>query len=154
MIVRILETKYQFEETLKLLNEFDMEFVPHLSSYVDIKEYAEKLSRYANFLIVEEHGRVIGHLAFYKNQNAMELYVTSLCVFNAYRGKSVGKKLLDYLHNIGLSEGYTSISLEMRKDNKRTLGFYKKMQFEISQTRSKTILMNKRISVCTDSERI
>ena len=154
MIVRILETKYQFEETLKLLNEFDMEFSPHLSSYVDIKKYAEKLSRYANFLIAEEHGRVIGHLAFYKNQNAMELYVTSLCVFNAYRGKGVGKQLLDYLRNIGLSEGYTNISLEMRKDNKNALGFYKKMRFEISQTRSETILMNRRISVCTDSEKI
>ncbi len=147
MNVRILETKYQFEEALKLLNEFDMEFSPHLSSYVDIKEYAEKLSRYANFLIAEEHGRVIGHLAFYKNQNAMELYVTALCVLNAYRGKGVGKQLLNYLCNIGLSKGYTNISLEMRRDNKNTLGFYKKMQFEISQTRSETILMKKKISI-------
>ncbi len=143
--MRILEVKYQLEETLKLLDEFDMEFDPHLSSYVDIKEYAEKLSRYANFLIAEEQGRVMGHLAFYKNQNAMELYVTSLCVFNVYRGKGVGKQLLNYLCNIGFSEGYTNISLEMRKDNKNTLGFYKKMQFEISQTKCETILMNRRI---------
>lgn len=131
-----------------MLSEFNMEFDPHLSSYVDIKEYAKKLSRSASFLIAEEQGRVIGHLAFYKNQNAMELYITSLCVFNAYRGKGVGKQLLNYLCDIGLSEGYTNISLEMRKDNKNTLGFYKKMQFEISQTRSETILMSKRIGVC------
>lgn len=143
--MRILEVKYQLEETLELLNEFDMEFSPHLSSYVDIKEYAEKLSRYANFLIAEEQCRVIGHLAFYKNQNVMELYITSFCVSITHRSRGVGKKLLNYLCNIGLSEGYTNISLEVHKNNKNAFGFYKKMQFEISQVRSETILMNKRI---------
>ena len=146
--MRILKVKYQLDETSELLNKFSMEFDPPLSSRVDIKAYAEKLSRYANFLIAEEQNRVIGYLAFYKNQNAMELYITSLCVSNTYRGKGIGKKLLDHLCNIGLSEGYPSISLEVRKNNKNAFGFYKKMQFEISQTRSETILMNKRISSC------
>ena len=146
--MRIVKVEYQLEDVLRLLNEFNMEFEPPLSLRVDIKAYAEKLSRYANFLIAEEPSCVIGYLAFYKNQNAMELYVTSLCVSSTYRGKGIGKKLLNHLYNIGLSEGYPNISLEVRKNNKNAFGFYKKMQFEISQTRSETILMNKRISSC------
>lgn len=145
--MRIIKVEYQLDEVLRLLNEFNMEFEPPLSSRIDIKAYAEKLSRYANFLIAEEQNRVIGYLAFYKNQNAMELYITSLCVSNTHRGKGIGKKLLDHLCNIGLSEGYSNISLEVRKNNKNAFGFYKKMQFEISQTRDETFLMSKTISI-------
>ena len=59
----------------------------------------------------------------------------------------MGKKLLNYLYDIGVAEGYLNISLEVRRNNETAIEFYKKMQFEISQTRDETFLMNKRISI-------
>ena len=145
--MKVSSVEYQLEDVLHLLNEFNEMFNPPLSSKVDIKVYAEKLSRYAHFLIAEEESQTIGYLAYYKNQNVKELYITSFCVSDEYRRKGMGKKLLNYLYDIGVAEGYLNISLEVRRNNETAIEFYKKMQFEISQTRDETFLMNKRISI-------
>lgn len=133
------------QQMLDLLLRFDSVFTPPHSESVDLEQYSAKLSRYACLLTVEEDdGSVVGFMAYYRNDDLHQLYVTIVCVDNAYQHKGIGSRLFERLESLA-SPGYTTIGLEVVKTNTKAYNFYKKHHFIVQEDRGTKLLMLKKL---------
>lgn len=57
------------------------------------------------------------------------LYIHDLVVLSDYRGKGIGKALLEHLTQVSVEKGYCKITLEVRDDNQTAQALYKSMGF-------------------------
>jgi ribosomal protein S18 acetylase RimI-like enzyme len=58
------------------------------------------------------------------------LYIHDLVVLNEFRGKGIGKALMENLINISIERKYCKLTLEVREDNKVAQSVYKSLGFE------------------------
>lgn len=145
MDIRTYDKAFLGEDEFRLLiKRVDDLFVPPLSECVDIRAYAGKLYARASFVVAEENGKVKGFIAFYKNREANQLYITLICVDKDCRGRGVGGKMLQCLEALR-AEGFGSIALEVTKSNEGGLRFYKRHGFVEQEDREKKFLMLKTI---------
>lgn len=130
-------------DILILLNAFDAESTPSLSSHIDFVTWSKKLEN-AIFIQCYYNDEVIGTLAYYVNEC---VFITHIAVKSAYRRLHVAQKMLDSL----LSTSCKDIKLEVRKDNRGAINFYKKNRFDIEEERENTyILKHELINKCDE----
>ncbi len=111
---------------LNFLAAVDGEFVPPVSSRVDLEEYAAKLSSNATNLFAVDGHNDIGHAAFYSNALTTKVgFVSSFAVKREYRGTGVGTALLDHVILICRNDGMNVVTLEVAETNLRAIEFYK-----------------------------
>lgn len=124
----IEEGKLSIEEILPLLIKFDILFIPRLSESININDYACKLHNHASFIFAKRDETTLGFIAFYRNTEAHQLYITLIAVDTICQHCSIGSRMLQQLvtHK---DEGFTSIALEVRKNNVNAYNFYKKHGF-------------------------
>ncbi|RLF49810.1 MAG: ribosomal-protein-alanine N-acetyltransferase [Thermoplasmata archaeon] len=81
-------------------------------------------------LVAEDNGNIIGFLlgVVYDSHRGRVLI---LVVKEGYRGKGIGRAILDKFITICKSIGVTTVTLEVRKSNKRAISFYQKYGFRI-----------------------
>lgn len=128
--------------TLKKVNEL---FTPPLSESVDIEQFADKLSKRADFAICYLQGKPSGFTAYYLNSAARQIYITLICVDRDFQSHGIGGKLIGHLKNIASVKGYTSIALEVNKANIKAYHFYKKLGFKEREDRGEKFLMIKEL---------
>ena len=58
------------------------------------------------------------------------LYIHDIIVYDIYRGKGLGKALIEKLIEISKERGYCKITLEVREDNFQAQGLYYHLGFE------------------------
>lgn len=130
---------------LKALGEF-LPIFPHLCEKVEINEYAQKLSNYANFYIAKENGENIGILVFYANDtNRKCAYISLIGVKDTYQGKGLGKWLLEFCENEAKQNGMKIIALEVDNDNLNGMKFYKRNGFVVVSETGNSKIMQKDI---------
>ncbi|WP_290206128.1 GNAT family N-acetyltransferase [Winogradskyella bathintestinalis] len=122
------------------LNKCDVYFKPKLSSYVDIDMYSKKLIKSANRLEVWDGSYLIALLAYYKKED--KIYISNLSVDYNYFGNSIGFNLLTYLIGKYKKMNILNISLEVFKENKKALKFYKLNDFYIINQDDNKFLLN------------
>lgn len=97
-----------------------------------IKEYANKLAEYAEFVTIRDnHGSLIGIIAYYAN-NSQFAYISHLWVANCCRGGGCCGKMLDVLSSECIKRHIYLIKLEVRNDNRSAISAYQKFGFEFS----------------------
>lgn len=64
-----------------------------------------------------------------------EIHINNIAVKKNYRGKGLGKKLLDYIINYGKENYFSRITLEVRDSNKSALKLYYQNGFMIVSRR-------------------
>lgn len=107
-------------------------FVPSLSSYVDIKQYAVKLFEKAQRIEAWENNRLVGLLAYYQNFNNMSAFITNVSIEKGFMGGGLATEMINKM--IDAIRGTVGvIRLEVKKDNKRALCFYMKNGFVESE---------------------
>lgn len=110
------------------LMEVSDSFVPNLSSYVDIKQYAVKLFEKAQRIEVWENNRLVGLLAYYQDFNDMSAFITNVSIEKGYLGGGLATEMINKM--IDAIRGTLGvIRLEVNKNNKRALRFYLKNGF-------------------------
>lgn len=121
----------ELEEIKKILNEFDKIFIPNLSEVIsDLDLYALKLKKKAKMYVIEVKEENIGFLAFYLNRELKETYVTLIAVKNGYQQLRVGSKLLKKCEVESKNNNIIKIKLEVYKNNKKAISFYKNNNFK------------------------
>ncbi len=143
MTVRTL--RLDLEEAGRLLTVFSDAFSTPLLETAGIDEYIRKLSDHAWFLIMEQGGEAAAFSTYYMNDELRQLYVSLLGVRKDLQGQGAGKILMRETVRIAEEAGYSSIGLEVDKDNVRAYNYYVKQGFEISQDREKKYLMVKKL---------
>lgn len=121
---------HKVDEILKYLVRIDEDFVPSLSTRVDLEAYAHKLLDKADLTYeLDEKGAIIALLACYLNLDSRAAFVSLVSVDNAHRGKGLGKKV--FINAIEKCEknGMLSIKLEVAKDNCAAISLYESLGF-------------------------
>lgn len=90
---------------------------------------------YAEALVVEREGQLIGFALFFKNYSTFltkpGLYLEDLFVQEAYRGKGIGKALLKAVAQIAQDRGYGRLEWSVLDWNETAIAFYRRMGAEV-----------------------
>lgn len=125
----------------QFLNEMSSQFTPPLSTVVNLKGYADKLSKNAEFQLCKYYDTVLGLVAYYPNKSSNILYIPVVWVNRKYQGKGIAKQMLKDIILKGIQEDYASIELEVLKDNIVAYNLYLKLGFRILEDRGMKALM-------------
>lgn len=125
MVEAFQKLELSFEFIYSLLARVDERFSPKLSTEFDLSDYAKKLQKRANCIIIEEKNGIVGFVFFYiiepKQKSA---YITLICsLVNGY-GKNLYAEFLNKLPS-----QINEILLEVDRSNHQALKFYDKLGF-------------------------
>jgi len=75
----------------------------------------------------------LNYISAFLHKNAIQnsLYLNSLAVFEKYRGKGVGKKLLDFVIKNAKKKKFSSVLLHVWSDNVKAIDLYQQTGFNI-----------------------
>jgi ribosomal protein S18 acetylase RimI-like enzyme len=92
----------------------------------DVDSYTNKIINNADFAIDNDKG----FIAYYANDfTSKKAYITMVIIDKKYRGKQIGKKLLNQLLNDLRSKGFLSCQLEVDKNNCVAYNLYSSFGF-------------------------
>ncbi|MCG9628427.1 GNAT family N-acetyltransferase [Vibrio mediterranei] len=97
-----------------------------------------------NFVAVESDGKLLGHLAINTTEKPRLQHSASfgVAVAKAYRGKGVGRFLMEHLLSYCDDElNLIRLELEMHANNDAALALYKSFGFEIEGIKRKAVLV-------------
>lgn len=95
-----------------------------------IREFAEKLSKNANVLVLKNNDKIVGFSSFYSNDYYTNTaYISFIAILPCCRGKSYGSILLFEIEAFSKSKGMELLKLEVNKENISAQSFYKKNGF-------------------------
>lgn len=90
---------------------------------------------YAEAMVAEMEGQLIGFALFFKNYSTFltkpGLYLEDLFVQEAYRGKGIGKALLKAVAQITQDRGYGRLEWSVLDWNETAIAFYRRMGAEV-----------------------
>lgn len=93
------------------------------------KSFCEELSNgTARFFVIKNNNQVCGYVG--SNNISGEIYITNIAVFEQYRKKGYGERLLRRLITQGYFENAQFITLEVRESNEKARRLYEKTGFK------------------------
>lgn len=123
----------------ELLKNIDNDFIPSLSSKINIEEYSKKIFNKATIFSTNKKGELIAFIAFYCNEELKVAYCTMIAVRKNEQNSGIGTNLIkssiDYLKK----KNFNSLTLEIYKTNIKAIDFYKKLGFKIEDENQNSI---------------
>lgn len=80
------------------------------------------------YLAAEENGEILGYLGIWKSLEEGE--ITNVAVKSGFRGRGIGRSLLETAIEEAGRVGITALTLEVRISNKRAIHLYESMGFQ------------------------
>ncbi len=128
-------------QILEHFRRCDKQFVPPLSTYVNLEKYSSKLYALSQRFEIFNGKKLIGLLAAYENVKKNKIFITNLSVHKEFSKRSVGSSLLIECKKFYKNKPFKSIELEVYPCNSKALSFYSKNGFQIkTHTKEKTIM--------------
>ena len=141
--VEYLSNKASAVEIAKHLWTCDIDFMPPLSSRVDINVYALKIADKATRFEAWLDGSLVGLLAAYCNDHEKRIaYITSVSVLKGWTGKGIAACLISRCVQHAKALGMRQICLEVASDNAPAIRLYKKSGFVEDNANAPFITMN------------
>src|SRR5690606_19055178 len=112
------------------LIECSEQFVPMLSSYVDIEEYTNKISKHAITFEAWFESKLISLVAVYYNSEiGLNCFITNVSIEKKYEGLGIAKNLLNLCMDIGKMKNFKQVDLKVNKANLKAIMFYEYLGF-------------------------
>lgn len=127
-------------QTIQFLFLCEADFIPRLSSIVNINDYAKKLFTLATRFEAWEEDCLVGLVALYCNDPKIA-FITSVSVDKKYRRKEIASTLLGLSINNVERKGLDFIHLEVSKENFPAIKLYKNAGFVVIESKEETIKM-------------
>jgi ribosomal protein S18 acetylase RimI-like enzyme len=118
------------------LKSVDDDFIPKLSSYVDLDEYSKKIYEKAERIELRIGKKLIGLIALYANENLA--FVTNVSLEKNQQGLGYGGLMMDKLMVYAENNSIKTIKLEVRNENLKAIKFYENRGFKVFQKASKS----------------
>lgn len=132
-----------FDDIYTHLKIVDKSFNPRLSTILNLKEYARKISNLSVKFECWETSNLIGLIAMYNNFDEMPFsYITNVSVFEVYSGRKIASQLLTNAIDFAKMKRISRIDLHVNKFNIKAINFYKKNRFEFKSEVDSKILMS------------
>lgn len=126
IVYRINTAKY--EDIYNHLENVKDLFFFRLAYRVSIKDYAKKITLYAQKIEAWQNGELIGLLAYYVSDDDREVFVTNISVYERFQNKGIGASMMLQLKTIAKEKYVDKIKLECARELK-ILNFYKRNGF-------------------------
>lgn len=121
----------------------DADFVPRLSSRVEIKDYAQKIASKATRFEAWLGGTLVALVAAYcSDQENCITYITSVSVLRAWTGQGHAQHLIRHCIEYSKISGMRQISLEVASGNAPAIKLYEKNGFIACNANVSFICMN------------
>lgn len=141
MDIRYTRNQGGLKEIVQHLTQCDNNFVPALSSTVNIQGYAQKLLTNAERLEAWEQNQLIGLVAAYMNDLGKETaFITNVSVLPEYSSKGIATRLLNQSINQAKEKGFKKVALEVSAGNPVALALYRKMDFTTEEMEKSNML--------------
>ncbi len=120
----------------------DGDFLPSLSSRVDIDGYARKLVDKAQCFDAWANGKLIGLMAVYCNAPDRGVaFITSVSVLPGWQGRGIASRLMEECITYVKGLGFSRLELEVGRSNDVAIALYKKNGFVALSQRSSILKM-------------
>ena len=120
----------------------DADFVPSLSSRVEINDYARKIAGKATRFEAWSGGMLVGLVAAYCNDQEKHIaYITSVSVLREWMGKGIAANLMKQCIEHAETSGMWQISLEVASDNTPAIKLYEKSGFVAGKVNAPFVTM-------------
>lgn len=120
------------DEIIKHLELCKSNFIPPLEKTVNIHNYGNKLKNKSVKFEAWIENSLIGLVASYFNDYETHLgFITNVSVMKNFMGQGISSKLLDMCIIYAREEKFSSIMLEVHKDNKKAIYLYENIGFTI-----------------------
>lgn len=117
-----------------------------LANKVEIREYAHKVCANATIFVAREDENIIGVNIVYFNDYVLKRgYITHIRVNKTHRKLGIGGLLLRKAMDYAREHNFTSIALEVRKNNEIAMHLYTRNGFAIYQETENSYYMKKSI---------
>ena len=144
MIKNISIKREKFDENVLL----DYLRLTPLANKVEIENYTNKVFKYATIFVARQNENIIGiNIVYFNDYENKRGYITYIYVNEDYRGQGLGWQLLNTAIEYGRKHRFTSIAIEVRKDNNNAKFLYEKNGFKIYQDAGKSYYMNKDLTL-------
>lgn len=121
----------------------DADFVPPLSSRVEIRSYTHKITSNATRFEAWAGGALIGLLAAYCNDSERRnSYITSVSVLRGWKSGEVASRLLGRCIGHLQELGFEHIELEVDGENTGAISLYEKKGFLIKRVIGRAAIMH------------
>lgn len=131
------------KEIAEYLSLCDADFLPPLSSRVEINGYAKKIISNATRFEAWSGGALIGLVAAYCNDKQRHsAYITSVSVLSSWVGRGIAANLLKQCIEYAKAMGMRQISLEVANDNASAIRLYEKSGFIKGDASMSFVTMN------------
>lgn len=136
-------TKNNIQNHLKRCNTL---FYPHLSTYVNIEEYADKIKSNAYTFEAWDKEQLIGVVACYlNNSDTKKGYITNVSVEKNYQGKGIAKKLVQQTIDKAIALKFKTLFLEVNVNNSSAISLYQSLGFTLNGRVKDTYTMINRL---------
>lgn len=101
-----------------------------MTKWIDIMREDKKIHW---LFVAESDNQVVGFISAIKSIGCIDGFfidITCLVVSESFQGKGVGKELLDFIENLGKTEGITNYSTSSGLHRKEAHVFYEKNNYE------------------------
>jgi ribosomal protein S18 acetylase RimI-like enzyme len=119
------------------------EFINRITINQNLADYIEKIFLKSQRYELWIEGDLVGLLAFYRNDAAKEIYVTSISISKRHQGMGNGKYLLEKLLADNSQDQINSVRLEVRIDNQKAINLYNSLNFEVKSTQNQSHMMER-----------
>ncbi|MGM9516468.1 GNAT family N-acetyltransferase [Roseateles sp. DB2] len=131
-------------DVLTHLQRCDADFMPPLSSRLDLHAYASKLVQRAQRAELWHGSLLVGLVAIYANgEPGTEAFVTSVSLEPAWRGQGWADRLLDAACEQARAAGLAGVSLEVHCDNASAIRLYERHHFVPGDRHAQNLLMRR-----------
>lgn len=133
-------------DILKHLLICDKQFIPALSSRINIQEYSAKLIEKAITFEAWYLDDLVGLIAVYfSNEETGEAFISNVSVIDKFNGLGIAKGMLEECVTYAQQYKFHTLILEVNKLNLVALNFYKKNLFEQHKTTAESLFMKRLI---------
>jgi ribosomal protein S18 acetylase RimI-like enzyme len=120
------------QEISKHLRICDLQFIPVLSSRVDIDEYSKKIEEFAVTFEAWFAEQLVGLVAVYLNVEISKAFITSVSTIPGCRNMGIGQNLLSEAIEFCDSSNMSRIELEVNNHASAVILLYEKIGFQRS----------------------
>lgn len=150
-IIKKIDT---IDDLENIINIFDIEFQPKITSIIDNKEeFINKLFNNAITVVLYDDLEKIGFCTFYCNDFENKIaYISLIAIKSEYRRRGCANKILKWVEKFCVEQGMEKLKLEVYNNNTNGLEFYRKNGFVFCEENEdkNTSYMEKKLNECGD----
>ena len=130
------------EDLFLHLQKCDNQFLPKLSSRINVKDYANKLFKKAITFEAWSSDKLVGLVAVYFNDEKSKIgYISNISVILNFENKGIASSLLNQTKTFANKKAFYVLLLEVNKQNINAISFYEKHDFELTSEKLELLIM-------------